>query len=86
MAKRLKKIAIFYRSLPAVLEHHVLKDKEMSLLKDGIFTHDGVRCPRATIAIEWDGSKAAQERLERLVRLLEELEKNNQIATFTVRN
>lgn len=84
--KRLKKIAVYFRNaLPGALERHIQVDKEMKLHKDGVFTHNGVRCPRVTISFEWDGSKPDQERLEKMTRLLEELENNNQIIAFSVK-
>lgn len=85
MIKRLKKVAVFYRDMPAALDYFIQTDGKMRLLKDGVFSTNGVRCPRATISMEWTGSETEKERLEALTRLLEELEANNQIVAFNIR-
>lgn len=85
MKKRIKRIAIYYRSMPLILEQMVAQNDDMRLLKDGVFTCNGVRCPRATMSLDWTGSKADIDRLKALALLLGELEANNQIAAFSIR-
>jgi len=85
MIPRTKRIAIFFREMPAVIERAVAADDTMKLFKDGIFTTNGIRCPRATLALEWNSSKADLEKLKKLIALLEELQANNQIVTFSIR-
>lgn len=85
MALRTKKIAVYYRDLPKIVEDTVATDRQCHLVKDGIFTANGVKCPRATITLEWEGSEGDKERLKKLERLLGELQSNNQIVSFSVR-
>jgi len=82
---RVKKIAVFYRDIPAALDHLVHTDTKMKLLKDGVFTCNGVQCPRATITMEWTGSDTDVQKIKKIKNLLEELADNNQIVSFTIR-
>ena len=85
MQSRYKKIAIYYRDMPQIIEILTLKDSKLSLTKDGVFTTGGVKCPRATLNMEWDASHTASEKLGRIVKILDELESNNQIVSYSIR-
>lgn len=82
---RTKKIAVYYRELPNALELLTSSSKTMSLVKDGVYETNGVRCPRATITLDWTGSAQDKELLNGLLKFLEELMSNNQIVSFSAR-
>ena len=82
---RTKKIAVYYRDIPASLDTLVFTDPDLKMAKDGIFSCDGIKCPRATITMLWEGSDTDKIKLKKIERLLEELSSNNQIISFSIR-
>jgi hypothetical protein len=71
--------------MPQIVEILALNDKKLSLTKEGVFITNGVKCPRATLNMEWDSSHTAIEMLGKIVKILDELESNNQIVSYSIR-
>jgi len=73
------KIYIYYRDLPLSLSTYIQADGNMSLVKDGVKQGVGHACPRATLYIDKTDPIRDEKRLDELLKLLVELENNNQI-------
>ena len=81
---RLCNIVVYYRDIPAILLAVVAKDGKMSYSKNGIVTKDGKSNPRLTVHIDTTGNESTdKKRVKEIVELLEELEANNQIISFS---
>ncbi len=78
------KIVIYYRDLPSQLTELVAGDHKIKLIKDGVKNVLGVKCPRCTIVVESDIPVRDEARIKKIVTCLEELEENNQIASFSI--
>ena len=78
-------IVVYYRDIPVVLKSAINRDGKMKMLKDGIHDSIGHSCPRLTITMEPSSGEKDRERLKVLTSLLDELESNNQIVSFSVK-
>lgn len=81
---RAKKYAIYYRSMPSVLEIFIKQDGRISVNKDGVHVTKGHSCPRMTLIVEptkqdW----VDKDRLKRLEDLLDQLCSNNQLVAYS---
>jgi len=78
------KIIVFYRDMPEILDLTIKKDGNISMVKDGIKEYENRRCPRMTLTMAPNGAMLQDKRILSFIRLLENLEKNNQIAGFSI--
>jgi hypothetical protein len=75
-----KKISIYYRDLPEAVLLFLSQDKNSTMIKDGVHKWQAISCPRVTILLKTSNSQHKDKtRWDALARLLDELEKNNQI-------
>jgi hypothetical protein len=79
------RIAVYYRELPVALTSFVQNDGNMSISKDGVKQGVGHSCPRATVTISKIHPAKDKERLQEILKLLDELESNNQIVGHSIR-
>ena len=80
------KFIIFYRELPHVLLTTYAADEKCRLTKDGVQKCGTLMQPRATIILESKGNLTEdKKRIFNFSNLLDELEKNNQIISFSVK-
>jgi len=77
------RIIIYYKDMPKYLEDHVAHDKFLSLTKDGAAQFGGISCARAIVGIRQFNDYTDKERLTALLKVLDTLQKNNQIFAFT---
>ena len=86
MSSIIARIAVYYRQeLPGILEATTKADGRMSITKDGIKKYDGIhhKAVRATIFVEEGGRESDDlKRISLIIKLLEELESNNQIVGY----
>lgn len=83
--EQFKRIVVNYRTqVPLILEKFVNSDKQLNLTKDGLHdTSGGIKHYRVLIGMEWSNSHSDQAKLNRLEQLLDELENNNQIISYS---
>lgn len=77
-------ILVYYRTLPTVLEHTVLNDGRMTIIKEGIRPNLGYSCPRATIIVNSKDDVSDENRINGLLLILDELFDNNQIVSYKI--
>ena len=75
----------YYKNIPACLNDLVLADKRSTLTKEGLYEFEGIRCSRAVINLESIDYVADQERLNKLIDLLEILDSNQEIIAYSVK-
>lgn len=79
------KVIIFYRKMPKDIQDLALSEQEIHLIKDGIFTYNGIKCPRATLTIDWSGTDSDKDRYKRAIDLLDYMVRTNNIIAYSVR-
>lgn len=76
--------SIHYREIPMCLETLLNSDKDFSFIKDGNKKIDGYLCPRITVRYQPKNTQEDKKLLNKLEKLLIELEANNQIVSFSI--
>lgn len=79
------KAIIYYRKMPQDIQDLALAEQEIHLIKDGVFSYNGIKCPRATLTIDWVGSDSDKDRLKRVEYLLDYMVRTNNIVAYNIR-
>lgn len=79
-----KKYAVYYRSMPAILDTFIKQDGRISVSKDGVRRTNEHSCPRMTLLVEPTTTEwLDKERLKQLEQLLDQLCSNNQLVAWS---
>jgi hypothetical protein len=87
MTDIINKILVYYREIPIILDTYIKTDGHIIFNKDGIYPVNGHEAPRASLLMEDTGDKTKNDkRIAKLHSILGELQKNNQIISFQIKN
>lgn len=85
--EQFKRIVVSYKTqIPLILEQFISSDRQFNLTKDGLHDNSGIKYFRALIGMQWTNSPSDQSKIQRLEHLLDELENNNQIISYSRMN
>lgn len=87
MNETIVRALVYYREIPLILDTYIKTDGHIIFNKDGIYPINGHESPRCSLLMEDIGDKTKNDkRINKLRSILEELQKNNQIISFQIKN
>lgn len=82
MATQIKRIVVYYKSVPQSLSSYVARNKRLTLTKDGSTMLSGVTCAKLIITVEIKNDHTDKEEILKISNLLDSLQRNNQIFAY----
>jgi hypothetical protein len=79
----MKRFLVFYNDLPSSIALLPRSDKEIALVKDGLRPYRGMKFARVTVTVRPVSPQTDRDREQKVLDLLEELERNGQIIGFS---